>query len=74
MNLTKLDKNKVQGFTLIEAIVSLALFAIAFSGLYLLFGMATLANSNTEKRMYLNQISFLLQKIVQNLLKKLKKN
>ena len=31
MNLTKLDKNKVQGFTLIEAIVSLALFAIAFS-------------------------------------------
>jgi len=57
VNLTKLDKNKVQGFTLIEAIVSLALFAIAFSGLYLLFGMATLANSNTEKRMYLNLLS-----------------
>jgi prepilin-type N-terminal cleavage/methylation domain-containing protein len=47
-----LIKNK--GFTLIEAIVSLALFAIAFSGLYFFFGMAQQANNNSEKRMHLN--------------------
>tara|TARA_B100001175_G_C19254268_1_gene516196 strand:- start:58 stop:549 length:492 start_codon:yes stop_codon:yes gene_type:complete len=56
-HLTKLNKNNIQGFTLIEAIVSLALFAVAFSGLYLFFGMATVANNNTEKRMYLNLLS-----------------
>ena len=47
-----LTKNK--GFTLIEALVSLALFAIAFSGLYFFFGMAQQANNNSEKRIYLN--------------------
>ena len=45
---------KSKGFTLIEALVSLALFAIAFSGLYLFFGMAQQANNNSEKKMYLN--------------------
>mgnify|MGYP000164954743 FL=1 len=45
---------KSKGFTLIEALVSLALFAIAFSGLYFFFGMAQQANNNSEKRMYLN--------------------
>jgi prepilin-type N-terminal cleavage/methylation domain-containing protein len=45
---------KHNGFTIIEAIVSLALFAIAFSGLYLFFGMAQQANNNSEKKMYLN--------------------
>ena len=45
---------KTQGFTIIEAIVSMALFAIAFSGLYFFFGMAQQANNNSEKRMYLN--------------------
>jgi len=47
-----LIKNK--GFTIIEAIVSLALFAIAFSGLYFFFGMAHQAYNNSEKRMHLN--------------------
>ena len=41
---------KHNGFTIIEAIVSLALFAIAFSGLYLFFGMAQQANNNSEKK------------------------
>ena len=50
MILIKLNKNNIQGFTLIEAIVSLALFAVAFSGLYLFFGMATVANNNSEKK------------------------
>jgi len=50
--ITTLQKSK--GFTLIEAIVSLALFAIAFSGLYFFFGMAQQANNNSEKRMHLN--------------------
>ena len=45
---------KSKGFTIIEAIVSMALFAIAFSGLYFFFGMAQQANNNSEKRMYLN--------------------
>ena len=45
---------KSKGFTLIEALVSLALFAIAFSGLYFFFGMAQQANNNSEKRIYLN--------------------
>ena len=53
----KLNYNKEKGFTLIEAIVSLAIFAIAFSGLFLFFGMATLANNNTEKRMHLNLVA-----------------
>jgi len=47
-----LIKNK--GFTIIEAIVSLAIFAIAFSGLYFFFGMAHQAYNNSEKRMHLN--------------------
>ena len=54
MNLTKLNAGKERGFTLIEALVSLAVFGIAFSGLFLFFGMATVANNNTEKRMHLN--------------------
>jgi len=45
---------RIHGFTLIEAIISLSLFAIAFSGLYFFFGMAQQANNNTEKKMYLN--------------------
>ena len=45
---------KPQGFTIIEAIVSLAIFAIAFSGLYFFFGMAHQAYNNSEKRMHLN--------------------
>ena len=50
--ITTLQKNK--GFTIIEAIVSLAIFAIAFSGLYFFFGMAHQAYNNSEKRMHLN--------------------
>jgi len=57
LSLTKINNIQVQGFTLIEALVSLSVFAIAFSGLYLFFGMATLANNNTEKRMHLNLMS-----------------
>ena len=57
MSLTKIKNTQVQGFTLIEALVSLSIFGIAFSGLYLFFGMATVANNNTEKRMYLNLMS-----------------
>ena len=57
MSLIELNNSKENGFTLIEALVSLSVFAIAFSGLYLFFGMATLANNNTEKRMHLNLMS-----------------
>jgi len=50
--ISTIQKNK--GFTIIEAIVSLAIFAIAFSGLYFFFGMAHQAYNNSEKRMHLN--------------------
>ena len=44
----------IKGFTLIEALVAMVIFAIGFSGLYLFYGMALQSNSNTEKKMYMN--------------------
>ena len=45
------------GFTLIEAIVAMAIFGIAFSGLYLMFGIAIKASDDVQTRMHLNLIS-----------------
>jgi prepilin-type N-terminal cleavage/methylation domain-containing protein len=47
-------QNSIKGFTLIEALVSMVIFGIGFSGLYFLYGMALQSNSNTEKKMYMN--------------------
>lgn len=47
-------QNSTKGFTLIEALVSMVIFGIGFSGLYFLYGMALQSNSNTEKKMYMN--------------------
>ncbi len=44
----------IQGFTMIEAIVSMVIFAIAFTGLYLLFGIGMTVANNTQIKMHLN--------------------
>ncbi len=44
----------IQGFTMIEAIVSMAIFGIAFSGLYLLFGVGMQSAHNTQTKLHLN--------------------
>jgi len=48
------NQQPMQGFTLIEALVAMVIFAISFSGLYFLYGMALQSNSITEKKMYMN--------------------
>ena len=53
MNNNHIDK----GFTLIEALVSMVIFAIGFSGLYFFYGMALQSNSNTDKKMHMNLIA-----------------
>jgi prepilin-type N-terminal cleavage/methylation domain-containing protein len=52
-----IKKINTQGFTLIEAIVAMVIFAIGFTGLYFLFSVALQSVSNTEKKMYLNLMS-----------------
>lgn len=45
------------GFTLIESIVALFLFAISFSGLFLFFGTAQQSSINTQKKMAINMMA-----------------
>jgi hypothetical protein len=52
--LSKLKGSHFTGFTIVEALVAMVVFAIGFSGLYFLYGMALQSNSNTEKKMYAN--------------------
>jgi prepilin-type N-terminal cleavage/methylation domain-containing protein len=51
------NKKHQQGFTLIEAIVALVVFAISFSGLFLFFGTAQQTSINTQKKMALNMMA-----------------
>ena len=46
-----------KGFTLIEAVVAMVIFGIAFSGLYLVFGIAIKGGSNARTIMHLNLIA-----------------
>ena len=46
-----------KGFTLIEAIVAMVIFGIAFSGLYLVFGIAIKGASDARTIMHLNLIA-----------------
>ena len=55
--INKIKKINAQGFTLIEAIIAMFIFAIGFTGLYFLFSVALQSVSNTEKKMYLNLMS-----------------
>ena len=46
-----------RGFTLIEAIVAMVIFGIAFTGLYLVFGIAIKGASDARTIMHLNLIA-----------------
>ena len=46
-----------KGFTLIEAIVAMVIFGIAFTGLYLVFGVAIKGAYDAQKRMHPNLIA-----------------
>ena len=50
-------KPNEKGFTLIEAVVAMVIFGIAFTGLYLVFGIAMKAANDAQKRMHLNLIA-----------------
>ena len=53
-----------KGFTLIEAVVAMVIFGIAFTGLYLVFGIAMKGANDAQKRMHLNLIA---NQIVENI-------
>ena len=50
-------KSNDKGFTLIEAVVAMVIFGIAFTGLYLVFGIAMKGANDAQKRMHLNLIA-----------------
>ena len=50
-------KSNDRGFTLIEAVVAMVIFGIAFTGLYLVFGIAMKGANDAQKRMHLNLIA-----------------
>lgn len=45
------------GFTLVEALVAMAIFMIGFSGLYFFFNLSQQSIIDAEKRMYINLMS-----------------
>ena len=45
------------GFTLVEALVAMAIFTIGFSGLYVFFNLSQHSIVDAEKRMYVNLMS-----------------
>lgn len=45
---------KMQGFTLVEALVAMLIFTIGFSGLYFFFTVSQQAIVSSEKKMHLN--------------------
>lgn len=51
------DLSKENGFTLIEALVAMAIFTIGFSGIYLFFNYAQQVVSQGQKRMYMNLLA-----------------
>lgn len=51
------NKTSIKGFTLIEAIIAMMIFGIAFTGLYLVFGIALKGANNIQARMHLNLIA-----------------
>lgn len=44
----------VEGFTLIEALVAMAVFTIGFSGLYFFYSLSQHSINDAEKRLYIN--------------------
>ncbi len=44
----------IQGFTLVEALVAMAIFMLGFSGLYFFYNLSQHTIADSEKRMYVN--------------------
>lgn len=47
----------IAGFTLVEALVAMAIFTIGFSGLYFFYNLSQHSIADAEKRMYVNLMS-----------------
>lgn len=47
----------MSGFTLVEALVAMAIFTIGFSGLYFFYNLSQHSIADAEKRMYVNLMS-----------------
>jgi prepilin-type N-terminal cleavage/methylation domain-containing protein len=52
VNLTNTSRHSEEGFTLIEALVSLVIFVIGFSGLYLFYGMSQTTIDRSDRKLY----------------------
>ena len=52
-----IEMSKQAGFTLIEALVAMAIFTIGFSGIYLFFNYAQHSVTDAQKRMSLNLLA-----------------
>lgn len=50
----RFDVNKERGFTLVEALVAMAIFMLGFSGLYFFYALSQHSIVESERRMYLN--------------------
>ncbi len=57
---------KMQGFTMVEALVSMLIFTIGFSGLYFFFTISQQAIVSSEKKMYLNLMADRISQTIAN--------
>lgn len=62
---------KIAGFTLVEALVAMAIFTIGFSGLYFFYNLSQHSIVDAEKRMYVNLMS---DRILQTIASKAKRS
>lgn len=51
------NAKEMVGFTLVEALVAMAIFTIGFSGLYFFYNLSQHSIAEAEKRMYVNLMS-----------------
>ena len=56
-NILALDAQAMAGFTLVEALVAMAIFTIGFSSLYFFYSLSQHSIVDAEKRMYVNLMS-----------------
>ena len=57
MSFSEIDASRLatqQGFTLVEALVAMAIFMLGFSGLYFFYSLSQHTIAEAEKRMYVN--------------------
>ena len=48
------SSQEILGFTLVEALVAMAIFTLGFSGLYFFYNLSQQAIADSEKRLYIN--------------------